>query len=287
MVNTAMGIGNYQNMNLIQKIDSNLRLEICTSKQEREDFYKRAGESFHQSTISLRHLPNVEKRRKFLPAYFRYLHESSLTSGKAILMALKKRENVNGKEVWKIVYSGIYVYDTSPTVESDSSEIMEIDREAVEEIIKRDKWHQKNIDGPLREIAKSAGSAAWLLARQATTPEYKQQKYGLNYSRIAAKIAYELGLKIHADSGKAPFKIQPFEYVAFNDTFSGGFELMDKIGLFPIAHLHYNFKPGLKCYHESEKGTDRSQHSCYFIMVDKNIHPKLKQALEKGFKAKL
>nr|XP_039255949.1 uncharacterized protein LOC120332706 [Styela clava] len=274
-------------MSQSQIIDKDIRLDFCSTKEEREEFYKIAGESFFISSISLRYLPDEEKRKQFLPAYFRYLHEEQIATGKATLMALKKRENIEGKEVWKTAYSGVYAYDTTPTEHADASGIMEIYEEGAEAMIKRDKWFEENIDGPLRDIALKFGTAAWLMARQAVTKEYKNQNYGLKYSRFSTNIAYEMGLKKHAESNNSPFKYPPFEYVASSDTFPGGMKLMEKSGMYAAAHLHYDHKPGLKCYLDSEE-KNRSKHSCYFIMVDKKIHPVLKEELNKTFnKAKL
>nr|XP_039254224.1 uncharacterized protein LOC120331217 [Styela clava] len=272
-----------------QSIDKDLRVDLCTTKEEREDFYKIAGKAFYNSAISYRYLPDKEKRKLFLPAYIRYAHEESLKQGKAILMALKKKENTSGKEIWKTVYTGLYEFDTTPTKEADDTEIKMIYREGAEAMIKRDQWLDLAVDKPIREIAANLGTVAWRLARHARNVEYKYQNYGFKYISFMTKLAYDFGLKKYTESDGSPFRIPPFHYMPYIDTFPEALQFAKKLNyVHEVVHKHYNYKSGLKCVNESKEKYEKGKYSCYYVFLHKDINPVIKEAFEKRFiKAKL
>nr|XP_039257674.1 uncharacterized protein LOC120334263 [Styela clava] len=250
---------------------SSLWLEICRSREDWDEFLEICGREFVHSSLAQRYLPNLEKRKKLIPEYFRYIYDKLYSDERAILSILKTDRGEDGKNLAnaKIIIGWIFRcnFTTRPV---DTSRMFEIYSKGTEILLKRDQWVVEHIHEPIKKAADNMGLLPLYPGRIAVRSEYKKTKIMTDYTHEAAFLMMK-ELETRNGSTKRGYLL----YWVIIDTLSGARKLMSSWGLTEVAHLHYDFKPGLKCC-ENPTVKEEKDVSCHFVFVQRSMASSLR-----------
>nr|XP_039264135.1 uncharacterized protein LOC120339956 [Styela clava] len=243
-------------------------LEVSQSKEDWDDVMDICGREFVDSAIARRYLPDTEKRKLLMPLFFRYLYEARYSDDRAILISVKTREDFTNaygiqKARSRIVGAWLTIYDFIPR-KSNITRMINVDEDGTTRLLKMEKWREENIHQIIQEAAKDFDMKAVYPARIVVPKAYQGQSILTNRFSQSLQLFSKEVEKRNDHRNQFFFYWINLEKKAISD-----FRV-------ELAHLHYNFKPGLKCCEDSS-AEDESEISCHFVLVEKRMVEKLRK----------
>nr|XP_039263406.1 uncharacterized protein LOC120339364 [Styela clava] len=243
-------------------------VEVARSKKDWDEVLEMFGKEFVDSAIARRYLPDIEKRKLLMPLFVRYLYEARYSDNRAVMLSVKMHEKItNGHGIQenrsRIIGAWLSIYDFIPR-KADITKMIDVDEDGTTRLLRMEKWREQNIHQIIHKAAKDFDMKAIYGARIAVHKAYRDEGILKKHTRQAQQIFYEEIKKRNGNEDKIFSYWISLEKKAISDY------------RVELAHLHYNFKPGLRCC-EDFSSKDESGISCHFVLVEQKMIEKLRK----------
>ncbi|XP_039262903.2 uncharacterized protein LOC120338944 [Styela clava] len=234
-------------------------VEVAQRKEDWEEFFEICGREFVDSAFARRYLPDIEKRKLLMPLYFRYLYESRYSEDQGMLFLVKTK---NEKIKTSIVAGWLAICDFSPR-QADITKMVEVYKEGTDLLMKVEEWRAKNIHQVIENAAEDLNMKAIYGSRMVVVKAYAGQNILKRHSDEMLHLCSKETKKRYGNNTSFFLYWTSLENKLIGQTYR-------------IAHLHYNYQPGLKCSEDSSAKRE-IEISCHFVMADLEMVEKLRQ----------